>query len=111
MFGRVQLESSDHVSSLLTFLQANPELKPFMHAVVATPAGFKFGPFLPYVPLDLSSFEYIDESQLGELEDGTKNTNLTRIGTRLWTRECPATERVPTHYANTCIDAYVSSRV
>ena len=67
MFGKVQLESSDHVFAFVAFLQANPELQPFVHTIVVTPAAF--GPSVLYVLPNLSSIECVDESQLGEPED------------------------------------------
>nr|VWP01766.1 Uncharacterized protein [Ganoderma boninense] len=67
MFGLVQLESSDHVFAFIAFLQANPELKQFVHTIVATPAAF--GPSPLYLLPNLSSIECVDESQLEEPED------------------------------------------
>nr|VWP01754.1 Guanine nucleotide-binding protein subunit beta-like protein (Cytoplasmic antigenic protein 1) [Ganoderma boninense] len=77
MFGRVQLESSDHVFAFIAFLQANPELKPFVHTIVATPAAF--GPSPLYLLPNLSSIECVDESQLEQPEDEDTDEGDDRV--------------------------------
>ncbi|PIL29688.1 hypothetical protein GSI_08126 [Ganoderma sinense ZZ0214-1] len=45
-------------------LQANPELKTFVHTVIVTPAAFRPSPL--YVHPNISSIECVDELQVGE---------------------------------------------
>lgn len=73
MFSRVQLESSDHVFAFVAFLLANPELRPFVHTVIVTPAAF--GPSLLYILPNLGSIECVDELQLEEPEDEEDGDN------------------------------------
>ena len=75
MFSHVQLESSDHVFAFVAFLLANPELRPFVHTVIVTPAAF--GPSLLHILPNLASLECVDEMQLEEPEDEEDEDNET----------------------------------
>ena len=80
MFGRIQLESSDHVFDFVAFLQANSQLKTLVRTIVVTPAAF--GPSLLYILPNLSSIECVDESQLEEPEDEHEQDEIFNIPDR-----------------------------